>query len=143
MRVIKGKFAREEKAQSLVELALSLPLLLLMVMGLADMGRAFYFAIAITDSAREAAAYAARNAGATAADVAQIACNETGFVAHGDPCPASLTITYVAPANDDWDASASVTVTLQMDLISGYLVGRVFELNPVTLRAAASYPLLR
>lgn len=132
-----------DRGQSLVETALSLPLLLLILMGLVDFGRSFYYHVTISNAAREGAAYAARTTGATAANVAQIACNETGLAPYNAACPSALQVTYTAPANADWNASATVTVRYQMSLVSGYLVGRVFSVNPVTLRAVATFPLLR
>jgi len=43
------------RGQAIVETALLLPLLMLMVMGSADLGRVFYYSIAVTNAAREAA----------------------------------------------------------------------------------------
>ena len=43
------------RGQALVETALLIPLLMLLVMGSADMGRVFYYSIAVTNAAREAA----------------------------------------------------------------------------------------
>lgn len=45
--------------QGLVELALLLPLLLAILFGTVDLGRAFYTYVALTNAAREAARYAA------------------------------------------------------------------------------------
>src|SRR2546425_6599448 len=44
-----------KKGQAIVETALLLPLLMLLVMGSADLGRVFYYSIAVTNAAREAA----------------------------------------------------------------------------------------
>lgn len=132
-----------ERGQSLIEVALSLPLLLLIVIGLADFGRAYYYSIALTNAAREGAAYAARTEGATSSGVAQVACDETGLVAYNAACPAAFQVQYTAPASATWDATYQVTVTYQLELISSYLVNRIFQANPVTLRASASFPLLR
>src|ERR1700737_3371073 len=44
-----------KKGQAIVETALLLPVLMLLVMGSADLGRVFYYAIAVTNAAREAA----------------------------------------------------------------------------------------
>jgi len=49
---------RNEKGQSLVELAISLLFLLLLVAGVVDLGRAFFTYIALRDAAQEGAAYA-------------------------------------------------------------------------------------
>ena len=46
--------------QSLVEVALALPLLLLILIGLADLGRAFYYTTAIASAARQGASARAR-----------------------------------------------------------------------------------
>jgi Flp pilus assembly protein TadG len=43
------------KGQAIVETALLLPLLMLLTMGSADLGRVFYYSIAVTNAAREAA----------------------------------------------------------------------------------------
>ncbi|MEN6434439.1 MAG: TadE/TadG family type IV pilus assembly protein [Anaerolineaceae bacterium] len=44
-------------AQSIVEFALILPIMLLLIMGALDLGRAFYMKIALVNSAREGAYY--------------------------------------------------------------------------------------
>lgn len=49
---------RAEGGQSLVETALMLPILLLLLVGIVDFGRAFYAYIAVTNAAREGARYA-------------------------------------------------------------------------------------
>ena len=50
---------RKETGQSLVEFALMLPILLLILAGVLDLGRMFYSYIAVTDAAAEGASYAA------------------------------------------------------------------------------------
>ena len=49
---------RESRGQSLVEFALCLPVLVLIFIGVFDLGRAFHSYIIITNSAREGAFYA-------------------------------------------------------------------------------------
>ena len=49
---------RRSRGQSLVEFAVLSPLLLLLAMGMLDLGRAFYFEVVGTDAARDAARYA-------------------------------------------------------------------------------------
>ena len=49
------------KAQALVELALLLPLILLLVLGTMDFGRMFFHKIVLTNAAREGANYLSRN----------------------------------------------------------------------------------
>ncbi len=50
---------RKEKGQSIVELALLLPVLILMLLGLVDFGRVYYVMVSLNDAAQEGAAYAA------------------------------------------------------------------------------------
>ncbi len=49
--------SRDERGQSAVELAVTLPVLLLILIGTLDFGRAFYSYINITNAAREGAQY--------------------------------------------------------------------------------------
>jgi Flp pilus assembly protein TadG len=50
---------RGEKGQSLLEFALVVPVLLIILAGLLDLGRLYYIYVALTDAAAEGAAYAA------------------------------------------------------------------------------------
>ena len=59
-RILKGvmrcrRLRYSKKGQAIVETALLLPLLMLLTMGSADLGRVFYYSIAVTNAAREAA----------------------------------------------------------------------------------------
>jgi len=49
--------SRKEKGQGLVELALILPLLLIILLGTIDFGRVFYAYVTITNASREGARY--------------------------------------------------------------------------------------
>jgi Flp pilus assembly protein TadG len=53
-----GQKTRKEKGQSLVEFALILPILLLILGGVLDLGRMYYAYIVITDAAAEGVTYA-------------------------------------------------------------------------------------
>jgi Flp pilus assembly protein TadG len=53
MRCLRHSYSR--RGQAIVETALLLPVLMLLVMGSADLGRVFYYSIAVTNAAREAA----------------------------------------------------------------------------------------
>jgi Flp pilus assembly protein TadG len=50
-----------EKGQSLTEVALTLPVLLLILAGILDLGRLYYVFVTVSDAAAEGAAYAAIN----------------------------------------------------------------------------------
>src|SRR5437870_2601945 len=86
----------DERGQSLVEFALALPVLLLLLLGLADFGRAFYYTSTIANAARVGAEYAAHAtvSSPNTAFTNQIklkVCNETGLVPYNDStsCAAS------------------------------------------------------
>lgn len=64
--------------QSLLELGLALPLLLLILLGTVDLGRVFFDIVQLRNAAREGAGYAARNPGEDAAI-------RTRVIAHGVP----------------------------------------------------------
>lgn len=68
---------RERKGQALVEFALVLPLLLLIVFGVLDLGRAFYVSVVLANAAREGARYASRHPDYTAEIIRQAALTET------------------------------------------------------------------
>jgi hypothetical protein len=62
-------FLSDDRGQSMVELALTLPLLLLIVIGIVDVGRIYAYSIATTNAAHEAAITAARDPQARLAGV--------------------------------------------------------------------------
>lgn len=53
------KRTQKEKGQSVTEFALILPVLIIVMAGLLDLGRLYYSYVAVTDAAGEGAAYAA------------------------------------------------------------------------------------
>lgn len=137
-RVHQCRTAREETGQSLVELALALPLLLVVLLGIGDLARVFYYTTAITNAARVGAAYAAANStSATAASISSKVCNETGFAPYSPTatCGGLTTVATFGPGQD-----AVVTVSYDFELLSGYLVDRVFHVNPLVIRTTATFP---
>lgn len=54
---------KNERGSALVELALTLPLLVAIIVGAVELGRVAYFAIELTNAARAGAAYGAQNLG--------------------------------------------------------------------------------
>lgn len=126
----------DDAGQSLIELALALPLLLILLLGIVDGGRAYYFASVIANAAREGANYAARDDTATRAQVTQRVCDETAMASFGQPC-SGLTVTCTIV-----QADVSVSVRYDFSFITGYLADTVFRINPLPIRAVAQYPLL-
>jgi Flp pilus assembly protein TadG len=53
------KHTNRERGQSLVEAAFALPVVIMLMLGLLDLGRAYYIMVELNDAADEAATYAA------------------------------------------------------------------------------------
>lgn len=136
----KNAWSRDD-GQSLIEVALALPLLLMTVLGVVDAGRAFYYTSAIANAAHVGAAYAATHTDtATAATIAAKVCNETGFAEYSasPTCPDLSTSATFGPGQD-----AVVTVTYAFRPVSAYLASRLFPLDGLSLRASATFPSLQ
>lgn len=131
-----ARFVTDDVGQSLIEVALTLPLLLMLLLGLVDGARAYYVAGIIATASREAVNFAARNATATLAQVAQRACDASGFVTFGQPCP-GMHVSCSAGAGD-----VSVEVVYDFSLITGSVVDAAFKVNPLPIRATGRFPVL-
>jgi Flp pilus assembly protein TadG len=130
-----------EQGQSLVEIALTLPLLLMTVLGVVDAGRTFYYTSALANAAHVGALYAATHIDtATTASVAARVCNETGFADYSDaPTCSDLTTTATFGPGQD----AIVTVVYDFRPVSAYLASRLYPVGPLRLRATATFPSLQ
>jgi Flp pilus assembly protein TadG len=101
--------ARDERGQSLIEVALLMPLLLLIVLGIVDVGRAFAVKGAATNAAREAAQYAARDPQALAENICQRAMVELANGTGAGAC--TLDLVASTPSNEIWrSATPAATV---------------------------------
>ncbi len=58
MRSVRGTFERRMRGQGTVEMAVVVPVFFLLVMGIMDLGRAVFYANAISNAAREGARHA-------------------------------------------------------------------------------------
>jgi hypothetical protein len=126
------------KGQSLVELAIILPILLIILLGVLDLGRVYYVMVALEDMAAEGATFAMLNppepgcagagvdlvqerAAAGAAGLVQVQASavevECGTVAPGDP--------------------VTVTVPYDFQFVTPF-VGAMFEDGTVELRGTAT-----
>jgi Flp pilus assembly protein TadG len=126
----------DRAGQSLIEVALALPVLLILLLGIADGARAYYYAGVVANGAREGANYAARHETATVAQVTQRACDATGMAAFGSSCP-GLTVTCESSNGD-----ATVHVTYSFSLITASVAEAAFKINPIAIRADARFPVM-
>jgi Flp pilus assembly protein TadG len=135
----------DQGGQSLVEFALALPLLLVVLLGLADFGRAFYYTTAIANAARAGAEFAAHatvnSPNAAFSDQIKLkVCNETGFVTYNDASSCGASPIDVPSAQFGPGQDAVVTVTYNYQPISAYLVSRIVGSPTLLLRATATFP---
>ncbi|MHB1295729.1 MAG: TadE/TadG family type IV pilus assembly protein [Anaerolineae bacterium] len=118
----------EETGANVAEFALVLPLLLFLLVGVIDFGRAFYSYIAITNASREGARYASKFPSDTPsirdAAVAEAAAGGVAVV----PGNVGVTITGTSP-----DRTARVVVQHDVNMILGGLLAPFGIPNPIHL----------
>ncbi|HEV8229865.1 MAG TPA: TadE/TadG family type IV pilus assembly protein [Candidatus Limnocylindria bacterium] len=126
---------RCESGQSLVEVALALPILLVALLGVIEIGRAWSYDLVLQNAAREGAAYASRTRGADPVDVARRVCDETGWSTTGS-CP-GLTVTLLQD-----DDIATVDASYALPLITGSM-SRVIGGSTLSIHASTTFPVVR
>jgi Flp pilus assembly protein TadG len=117
----------DQKGQSLVEVALSLPLLLLILAGILDLGRAYFTYITLSDAAAEGAAYAAVHPSNTQ-QVIDRAVDSSNDLVIIDPAMVAVDYVDMAPGNP-----VTVTVSYDYEIITPIING--FVPDGLTLRA--------
>jgi Flp pilus assembly protein TadG len=141
------RILQEERGQSLVEIALAMPLLLITLLGMVDAGRAYLYSTAVTSAAREAAYYAAKTSSPTLSAIALRACNETGFNDYNAAvtvsgstatCASGATVTSSSCATGV-SGDVTVEVAYQFNLVSGYLFKSLLGRDNLTARGAACF----
>src|SRR5919201_5247490 len=90
-----GERIRKQRGQALVELALSLPLLIVLVAGVLELGRGYAFAVETSDAARDAARFVAGKTSATNGPGLAAMCNivtaDLAAVTSNVTCPTQVT----------------------------------------------------
>jgi Flp pilus assembly protein TadG len=84
--------ARKQRGQAMVELAIALPILLLLTLGVIELGRAAYFSIEVSEAARAGAQYGTQSLAdaANTGNITQAALNSVPDISSG-----SMTVTSV------------------------------------------------
>lgn len=106
---------KNEKGQSLVEVALAMPILILIMAGILDVGRAYFTYISLSDAAAEGAAYAANHPSATVEIKERAADASNGLVVLG---PEMVSVDY-ASLTAGWPIT--VSVEYEYDLITPFI----------------------
>ncbi|NIR94732.1 MAG: pilus assembly protein [Gammaproteobacteria bacterium] len=124
--------------QSFVEFAITLPLLLLLLFGAIDLGRAFHAAIALTNSAREGARYGSIYPDATDAEIGAAVYTEmqnSGLDLSSSTitrsCYKDGVIVNTLPSGEACESNAPIKVTVTYDF--QLIMGRLFSMENIIL----------
>jgi Flp pilus assembly protein TadG len=126
---------RGQKGQSMVEVALAMPLLILIVAGILDLGRAYFTYISLSDAAAEGASYAAIYPTHTVQIIERAADNSNGLVVLQ---PEMVSVEY-----DSLSAGSPITVSVSFDyelltpIISGFVPDGI-----ITMKATVSQAII-
>jgi Flp pilus assembly protein TadG len=135
-RIISNK-KREQAGQSLVEMAITLTLLITLLAGLVDIGRAFFAWIAIRDAAQEGALYGSINPADTSGVIArarETAASQVDLTQLTIPAP---TIAGASCANTTGSNSVTVNVTYNYNTITPFL-SAIIGTQVITIRASST-----
>lgn len=121
----------QDRGANIVEMALLLPLLMLFLIGVADLGRAFFAYVALTNATREGARFASRYPfTASEDDVQKVIARVQDEPAVPGAAWTAITAT-VDGLGDAKGEPVTVTATLEFDTLIGSMIG----LDPLTLRS--------
>ncbi|MGC8947110.1 MAG: TadE/TadG family type IV pilus assembly protein [Anaerolineae bacterium] len=126
-----GAQTGKQRGQSLVEFALVLPLLILLLGGVLELGRIFFAYVAVTDAAAEGATYASIYPRASVQQITERAQAASGGLIQLDPSMIRVdrpALTAGAPI--------TVTVTYPFQLVTP-LLGDIVPGRTIPLRATA------
>ena len=144
-------------AQALVEFAFVVPVLLVLALGMIDLGRAFVFGVAVQNGAREAtrvAATAGLDPNVTTLVILQRLIDASAPAISSPTCTAPAGATDLNGADCPWHASVStitrgspVTVTVRtnrnISFVGGFLTGAFgLSLSPFQVQGSASMVVL-
>jgi len=132
-----GKGTDRRLGQGMVELVIVLPLLLTILFGTLDLGRAFYTYIALTNAAREAARYAAVNDANASISKVQNELNGPGGTDISGCAPGSLTFSGSGGGRGN---AYTVHVSCQFVLVTPFMSAIVGAVgNKITISSTATF----
>ena len=126
----------EESGQTLIELAVSAPLLLHMLLGMVEFGRMTYAAIEVSNAARAAAQYGAANGGALSDSSGMLNAAQTDAL----DMPSSPSLAWVTgyPTTSCYCANAKATSVSCNSISSTTCVGSHLE-GTITVKLQVAY----
>ncbi len=125
--MFRSKNLKNKRGQSLVELALLLPLLLLILMGIFEFGRVFNAYLITNHAAREGARFAV-----VGSDDLQVISRIRDSIFYLDPTKMTVNI---SPGESSRTRGSSVTVNLQYDIDIIVPIIESIVPNPLTLES--------
>lgn len=129
-----GRWVHEERGSNLVEAAFVVPVLLLLLAGVIDLGRAFHDYIILTAAAREGAYFAAYFPDQIT--LIQDRVLQAASDAGAPVVRSNITVTQIAGVGGD--RAVRVAVARRIDLILGAILG----MDTLTIRSHAEMPIL-
>ena len=139
LRIRRRTHAR--RGQGIVELAISMPLLLLLLLGTIDIGRVFYDYIQLRNAVREGAGYGARMPNDTAGIALRV--NRHGIPGNTSisvACTGNCTTTNGVP---NGVGTIEVTASHTFTPVTTAFLQNWFGLGPITINVKSSMRLLR
>jgi Flp pilus assembly protein TadG len=141
-------FSRRDKGQGLLEVALLLPVLIVIAAGILDLGRAYMTLVALNDAAAEGAAYAAIHPPADCTDDAaeqQIrnrAADASNALVQLDPAPGLITVDCSNPATPGNPITVTVgySYTLITPVLNAIVPSGVIPLRATDVRSIMASP---
>ena len=127
------RLGRAVRGQGLLELAIVLPVLLVLLLGLLDVGRAYYAMVSLKDAVSEGASYAASHPTQTTQILERAADASSAFLVL---TPDMFTIDYVDPPTSG--QPVTVSVAYDMVLVTPF-VSAIVPGGTLTLRASDSH----
>ena len=110
-----------QEGQNALEFAILLPVLMLILFGVLDLGRVFFAAITIVNAARVGARYASLHASDTSGAIAAAQAETAGSgIVLTDPDVSSVTVS--CPLGCGSNRPIQVNVTYEFDLIMGFVL---------------------
>lgn len=128
-------FKRNQEGQSMVEMALTMPILVLIVAGILDLGRAYFTFVTLSDAAAEGAAYAAIHPTDTVQVIERAADTTNGLVVL-DPSMVSVDYAELIPGS-----SITVTVEYEYQLLTPIVQSFIND-GKLLMRATVAQPII-
>ena len=127
--------ARRQRGQSLVEAALILPVLLLLLVGVVDLGRAMSAKIALTNASREGARYASRYPNKKSNIIAAVGAE---LDANGLGIDSDDVVIGIVPDPSGTPAAQGAKVTVTCTYPFETIMGGLLGVDSIEIRAATS-----